>query len=114
MEDACGRPCGNGKVRNISRCYRVGGDERAASKSYAFGDHGMSSYPRSMTDANWGKRTGAITVRAIFQRVIAGNQHGVGPQLHLVFDNDSAPGMNPASGRNVDVAADLHAIREVN
>jgi len=35
-------------------------------------------------------------------------------ELHLVFENYSAPGVNPATRSDVDVTADFEAIREVD
>src|SRR5882762_10137813 len=58
--------------------------------------------------------TGTMTVGAVFQHMVTRDQHGIWPELHLVFDDDSAPCVNPAACSDVDIAADLQAIREVN
>src|ERR1700704_4392074 len=74
----------------------------------------MSGQPRSLTETDRGKRTGTVTVGAVLQRMVSCDEHRIGPELHLVFDDDPAPGMNPATRGDVDITADLHAIREVD
>src|SRR5882762_3719621 len=67
-----------------------------------------------MTKTNGHEGAGTMTVGAAFQHMVTRNQHGIWPELHLIFDDDSAPGVNPATCSEVDIAADLQAIREVN
>src|SRR3984893_3259101 len=67
-----------------------------------------------MTKTNGHEGTGTMPVGAVFQHMVTRDQHGIWPELHLVFDDDSAPGMNPATCGDVDIAADFQAIREVN
>jgi hypothetical protein len=55
-----------------------------------------------------------MTVGAVFQQMVTGDQHGIWPELHFIFDDDSAPSVNPATCSDVDIAADFQAIREVN
>jgi hypothetical protein len=55
-----------------------------------------------------------MTVGAVFQHMVTRDQHGIWPELHLVFDDDSAPGVNPGTCSDIDIAADFQAIREVD
>jgi hypothetical protein len=74
----------------------------------------MSGQPRSLTETDRGKRTGTVTVGAVIQGMVSGDEHRIRSELHLVFEDDSTPGMNPATCSDVDITANFEAIREID
>src|SRR6266566_2631311 len=97
LDDPCGHTRRDSEVRNVSCRYRIGRDEGAASECYAFHNHRMSGDPRPMTEMNRGKRTRTVTVGTVLQRMVSGDEHRIRPELHLVFEDNSAPRVNPAT-----------------
>jgi hypothetical protein len=46
--------------------------------------------------------------------VVSGDQNGIRPELHFVLQDDSSPGVQPATRGEEDIAAYFQTIRKVD
>ena len=81
---------------------------------YTLRDRGVGRDPRPLAKANRRKIARAKPVRSVDFVWSPVTRHGVGPELHLVLQDDSSPGVQPAARRDKNIAADFKAICEID
>jgi hypothetical protein len=114
LNDACGDAARHCKRRNVMRGHGIGRKEGAAPDDDTLRNRRVCRDPRPLANANRREIAWAEPVGSIDRGVVSGDQHGVRSELHLVLQDDSSPGMQPAACREEDIAADFHAIGKVD